>query len=387
MNRRKKFEFLLLRLLLIAALLSAAPGRARAQSRPDAFRQRPVSVEQAPAKAPTKPTLLGLPENKEAKPPDSDVLRVDTNLVNVFFTAVDKNRRFVTTLGQQDVRVMEDGVPQEVFAFQRETERPLSIAILIDVSASQQHTLPVEKAAAQTFVDTVIRPRNDQVAVISFTADATLEQGFTGYPELLHKAIERVEVVFPPGYIGSGIVIPSVPSAADPDQLRSSTTAIWDAVWVTSEDLLTGTPGKARRTIILLTDGVDTSSQFKRSEAIERAVKADTVVYSVGIGDKRNFEGVDKDTLHQLSERTGGKAFFPKDEAELRAAFAQIERELRSQYLIAYSPTNKNHDGTYRKVEIEVVNPELRKQKLLLNYRQGYFAQTNAVASDESRIK
>ena len=277
----------------------------------------------------------------------------------------------MTTLGQEDVRVMEDGVPQEVFTFQRETERPLSIAILIDVSASQQHTLPVEKAAAQTFVNTVIRPGKDQVAVISFTGDATLEQGFTGAPELLHKAIERVEVVFPPGYIGGGIVVSGVPSATDPDQLRAGSTAIWDAVWVTSEDLLSDTPGKARRTIILLTDGVDTSSQFKRSEAIERAVKADTVVYSVGIGDKRNFEGVDKDTLRKLSERTGGRAFFPKDEAELRAAFAQIEQELRSQYLIAYSPTNKNHDGTYRKVEIEVVNPELRKQEVTTHLSAG----------------
>ena len=384
MDRCNKFECLLMLFLLATALLSGTAD-VRAQDQPDTPQQRPRTVQQAPSKPTTKPTLQRLPEEKEAKPPESDVLRVDTNLVNVFFTAVDKNKRFVTTLGQQDVRVMEDGRPQEVFTFQRETERPLSIAILIDVSASQQHTLPVEKTAAQTFVDTVIRPGKDQVAVISFTGDATLEQGFTGAPELLHQAIERVEVVFPPGYIGGGIIVSGVPSAADPDQLRAGSTAIWDAVWVTSEDLLSNTAGKARRTIILLTDGVDTSSQFKRSEAIERAVKADTVVYSVGIGDKKNFEGVDKDTLRKLSERTGGRAFFPKDEAELRAAFAQIEQELRSQYLIAYSPTNKNHDGTYRKVEIEVVNPELRKQKLLLNYRQGYFAQTNTVASDESR--
>ncbi len=386
MSSRNKFKFLLLLVALSSTLLSA-PARVRGQEPPDTSRQRPRTMEQTPPKSPTKPTLQRSAEDKEAKPPDGDVLRVDTNLVNVFFTAVDKNKRFVTTLGQDDVRVKEDGATQEVFTFQRETERPLSIAILIDVSASQQHTLPVEKTAAQTFVDTVIRPRKDQVAVISFTGDATLEQGFTSTPELLKRAIEHVEVVFPPGYIGGGVVVTGVPSATDPDQLRAGSTAIWDAVWVTAEDLLSETSSKARRTIILLTDGVDTSSQFKRAEAIERAVKADTVVYSVGIGDKKNFEGVDKDTLRKLSERTGGRAFFPKEEAELRAAFAQIEQELRSQYLIAYSPTNKNHDGTYRKVEIEVVNPELRKQKLLLKYRQGYFAQTNTVASDESRNK
>ena len=104
---------------------------------------------------------------------------------------------------------------------------------------------------------------------------------------------------------------------------------------------------------------------------------------------QKNFEGVDKDTLRKLSERTGGLAFFPKDETDLRAAFAQIEQELRSQYLIAYSPTNKSHDGTYRKVEIEVVNPELRKQKLLLNYRQGYFAQGEwrSVRRDSAQVE
>ena len=104
-------------------------------------------------------------------------------------------------------------------------------------------------------------------------------------------------------------------------------------------------------------------------------MKAGAVIYSIGIGDTKNY-GVEKETLRKLSERTGGLAFFPKDETDLRAAFAQIELELRSQYLVAYAPTNKTRDGAYRRVEIELLNPELRKQKLLLNYRQGYFAQS-----------
>ena len=101
------------------------------------------------------------------------------------------------------------------------------------------------------------------------------------------------------------------------------------------------------------------------------------------IGDSDNYDGIEKDTLRKLSERTGGRAFFPKDEWDLRAAFAQIEQELRSQYLVAYSMTNKKRDGSFRKVQIEVVNPELRKQKLRLTYRQGYFAvpKSSAAAS------
>jgi VWFA-related protein len=107
--------------------------------------------------------------------------------------------------------------------------------------------------------------------------------------------------------------------------------------------------------------------------AIERAVKTDAVIYAIGIGDEY-YEGVDEGSLRKISERTGGRAFFPKDESDLRAAFEQIQVELRSQYLVAYSPTNKSKDGTFRRVQIEIVNPELRKQSFRLTYRQGYFA-------------
>ena len=104
---------------------------------------------------------------------DDDVLRVEADLTNILFTAVDKNKRFITTLRQEDIRVVEDGAPQEIFTFQRETDRPLSLAILIDTSASQERTLPEEKAAASAFVDAVIRPEKDEVAVLSFTGEAT----------------------------------------------------------------------------------------------------------------------------------------------------------------------------------------------------------------------
>ena len=99
------------------------------------------------------------------------------------------------------------------------------------------------------------------------------------------------------------------------------------------------------------------------------------MIYSIGIGDEY-YGGVNKDTLRKVSERTGGRAFFPEDESELRAAFAQIQLELRSQYLVAYSPTNKRKDGSFRRVQIEILNPELRKLSLRLTYRQGYFAKS-----------
>jgi Ca-activated chloride channel homolog len=369
MHCRNELTCVVILLLIAAALFVGTPPIARGQAKPQI---RPRTADQVAQK-------------DDPKAQENEVVRVETELVNIFFTAADKNRRFITTLAQQDIRVIEDGVPQEIFTFQRETDRALSIAILIDVSASEELTLPAEKAAAREFIKTVLRAGKDEGAVISFTGEATLEQSLTDNAERLQKAIEGVEIVFPQGYIGGGVIVGGRPSVYDPDP-RAGSTAIWDAIWVTAEELLSETRDKARRTIILLTDGADTSSRFKRSESVERAMKAGAVIYSIGIGDTKNY-GVEKDTLRKLSERTGGLAFFPKNETDLRAAFAQIEQELRSQYLVAYAPTNKTRDGSYRKVEVELINPELRKQKLLLNYRQGYFAQGIRSQSGEPRNK
>lgn len=316
---------------------------------------------------------------------DDEVVRVDTNLTNILFTAVDKNKRFVTTLRQEDIRVLENGVPQEVFTFQRETDRPLSLAILIDVSVSQSATLPYEKVAAQAFVDSIFRSEKDQVAIVSFTGDATVEQELTADVGRVRRAISRIEIVLPPDYAGGGIFFPGGAPPITRTDPRMGTTAIWDAVWATAGELLSEAPEKKRRAIILLTDGVDTSSTIKRSEAIDHAVKSDTVIYSIGIGDSVNFDGIEEDTLRKLSERTGGRAFFPEDGKDLRAAFVQIEQELRSQYLVAYSSTNKSQDGSYRKVQIEIINPELRKEKLRLTYRPGYFARTSTTTAPPTR--
>jgi VWFA-related protein len=111
-------------------------------------------------------------------------------------------------------------------------------------------------------------------------------------------------------------------------------------------------------------------------EAISRTLAAEAVIYTIGIGNKR--EGVNKDVLRELSQRTGGRAFFPDKKLDLNAVFAEIERELRTQYLIAYSSTNKKRDGAYRKITIEITNPELKKQKIELRHRPGYYAKLGA---------
>jgi len=305
-----------------------------------------------------------------------DVIRVDTDVTNLPFTAMDKERRYITTLKAEDVRVLEDGVPQQLFTFQRETDRPLAIAFLIDVSRSQEFSLPEEKAAARLFIEKVIQSNRDQVAIVPFTGLAYLEQGMTRDLLSVYRVLQRVEVAVP-AYLGAGRPLTGIPTGpgmlAPPDE---GTTAIWDAVALTSDNVLANSPGLRRRAIILLTDGLDTASRWMQKEAIARTLAAEAVIYSIGIGSKR--DGVDKGVLRELSQRTGGRAFFPDKKVDLNEVFAEIERELRTQYLLAYSSTNKKRDGAYRKITVEIANPELKKQKIEIRHRPGYFAKAGS---------
>jgi VWFA-related protein len=313
---------------------------------------------------------------REELPQDSDeVVKFDTNLTNIFFTAADKNKRFISDLKAEDIRVLEDGQQQEIFTFQTNIDLPLSLAILIDTSASEERTLPDEKAAARAFLENVIRGNRDEAAIVSFTGETTLEQGFTGNVDRLRRAVDRVEFVPPSGYIGGGVVVNGTPPISGTNQSLAGSTAIWDAVWATAEELISASAEHTRRAIILLTDGDDTSSRMKIHDAIERAQKADALIYAIGIGDRYTFN-VDEGSLRKIAEATGGRAYFPKHERDLNDAFTQIQRDLREQYLVAYSPSNKTRDGSYRRIEIQLVNPALRQQNLKLNYRSGYFAKT-----------
>ena len=329
-----------------------------------------ASSTHANAAASPSPT----PRTREELPQDSDeVIKVETNLTNIFFTAADKHKRFISDLKAEDIRVLEDGQQQEVFTFQQNIDLPLSLAILIDTSASEERTLPDLKVAGRAFLENLLKNK-DEAAIVSFTGETTLEQGFTGNLERLRRAIDKVEFIPPSGYIGGGVVVNGTPPISGTNQSLAGSTAIWDAVWATSEELISASAEHTRRAIILLTDGDDTSSRLKIDEAIERAQKADALIYAIGIGDRYTF-GVDEGALRKIAEKTGGRAYFPRHERDLNDAFTQIQRDLREQYLVAYSPSNKARDGSYRKIEIQIVNPALLKT-IKLNYRAGYFAKT-----------
>src|ERR1041385_260436 len=370
MQYRRIFLFVIVFLLLCGGIINHSQ-----------FAKNETGAPGASAYAAPSPT----PHSREELPQDSDeVVKVETNLTNIFFTAADKNRRFVSTLKAEDIQVLEDGQPQEIFTFQQNIDLPLSLAILIDTSASEERTLPDEKEAARAFLENVLRPNKDEAAVVSFTGETTLEQGFSGNLERLRRAIDHVEFVPPSGYIGGGVVVNGTPPISGTNQSLAGSTAIWDAVWATAEELISTSAEHTRRAIILLTDGDDTSSRMKMHDAIERAQKADALIYAIGIGDRYTFN-VNEGDLRKIAEKTGGRAYFPKHERDLRDAFEQIQRDLREQYLVAYSPTNKARDGSYRKIEIQVINPALKQQDLKLNYRSGYFAKTGTAEPAATR--
>jgi VWFA-related protein len=234
----------------------------------------------------------------------------------------------------------------------------------------------------------VLRPDRDKAAIVSFTGDATIEQDLTGDRASLHAAIDRIEIPEPAtkdeAFIYERAEQEVARTGIDNNPGQRGSTAIWDAVWATASVMLSQTPERTRRAIILLSDGVDSTSRLKKEAAIEAVVGVNAVVYAIGIGD----DEFDESALKKLSERTGGRAFVPEDEFELNAAFGQIQQELRTQYLISYSPTNKARDNTFRRLRIELVDPELRKQKLKLTYRNGYFARPPATRTqtDEEEV-
>jgi Ca-activated chloride channel family protein len=336
-----------------------------------------VVLAQKPAqKAPPKPDK---PSQQKAKPapdqtpPDDDIagsgdtVRLSTELVNVLFTVADRNNRVVTDLNENDVTLLEDGHPQRIFTFKREATLPVSIAIVIDLSGSQEYTYPQEKMAAGEFLKAFIRPGKDSAAILTFQDDVELVQGLTSRIDTLNRAFEEIQYSRRYG----------------PSSTRKQATALYDAVYITADEVLAhdayrgGAADEAttRRAVILLTDGVDNASSRKLDEAIDRAWRSGVVIYSIGIGDRFRFEGVREDVLRRLSDETGGRAYFPRGPEDLLGSFKQVDSELRSQYLAAYSPTNTARDGTFRRVEVRVSGrPDLR-----VIHRRGYYAPADEV--------
>lgn len=291
----------------------------------------------------------------------------------VLLTALGKDKSVVKTLAREDLRVVSDGVPREIVGFEPQTDSPLRLALMLDTSASQENVLPAAKSAAGAFISEALRPDKDLAAVVGFTHEAEVIQGLTGDAEQLRRAVESVRFTPPSRYIGGGIVVAGRPPSRRSGPAVPGSTALWDSLLSVCEKVLAGPRDGGRRAVLLISDGVDTSSQLKLDKVIERAVRAGVVVYSVGVADRENFDPPDKDVLRKISERTGGRAYFPEKLGDLPAVFEKIRQELLSQYAVTFNAPDKTGDS-FHKLRVEIVNPELRKQELRLAYPHGYFA-------------
>ncbi len=304
------------------------------------------------------------PPQQPQKKEDELTLKFGAKLVNVLFSVQDKQNRYLNDLKQEDVQILENGQPQDIFTFKRELDLPLTMAILVDVSGSERFTLPYLKEAGGRFVDSVVRSSKDTVAVLKFEGEATVMQELTSNPKRVRKALEEIAFIAPPPVSIYGGSTPPINGGS-----RQGGTSLYDAIIATSADMLAREPG--RKTIIVFTDGVDTTSRMKLDEAINEALRAEVVIYSIGIGDP-GFGGVNEGVLKKLSESTGGRAVFPDGVRDLDKAFAQLEQDLRQQYLLAYEPKNEAPDGGFRKLEIRLVNQNAKNLKI--RHRKGYYA-------------
>lgn len=346
--------------IITCLLLSAA---AIAQQR--ATSQKPASQTGAQAAQKNKPVPKQQPREDEPGVTD-DPVRLGTELVNLLFSVVDRNNRVISDVRQEEITILEDGRPQQVFTFKREATLPINIAILMDLSGSQEYTFPQEKRAAGEFLRSIIRPDKDSAAILTFQEDVDLVQGLSSRINTLTRAFDEIE--FSRRFSSSSS--------------RRQATALYDAIYITADEVLardeyrsSSDEGVTRRAIILLTDGVDNASSRKLDEAIERAWRAGVVIYAVGIGDRFRFEGVREDVLKRLATDTGGRAYFPHGPDDLLDDFRQIESELRSQYLLAYSPSNTTRDGSFRRLEVRLASrPDAR-----IIHRRGYYAPTEEV--------
>ena len=289
-----------------------------------------------------------------AAPPGQ--IRVQVNLVNLFATVRDKHKAVVTGLKQDDFQVYEDGQLQEITYFSAESNLPITVGMLMDTSGSEYYMLSGEKEAGSRFLARVMR-KGDLAMVMSFDTDVDLLADFTDDRGMLNRAINRAQINAPSGGMIAQGPLPSSGTGG---------TNFYDAVYLAAHDKLSSEAG--RKAIVVLTDAEDTGSKLNLQDAIEAAQRTDTVVHILLVA----ADGGDQSVAKRLTDETGGRMIVVRSEKNLEQAFDQISEELRSQYTVGYSPSNKKHDGSYRKIKMEMKDKEYS-----VLTRRGYYAPNN----------
>ncbi len=305
---------------------------------------------------PQKPVQPATTEPGQEKPEVINVRRVRLPI-----TVLDKRGQFVSGLAQTDFQILEDKVPQQIDSFTSEENNnlPLYVAVLMDTSPSTAGKLKFEQESAMNFIQTVVRPRKDRVLFATFDDRVTLRQDFTDRLELLDRAVFAIKKT-------------------------GEKTALYDAIWQFCDEKMRSAQG--RRALVVITDGEDTYSRADINDAIDIAQRTETTLFAIstkaglssavpGVESGQVKDRGDKD-LDRLCDETGGMAFFTGDMLSLERSFSKIAKELRSQYLITYRPTNDRYDGSYRRVDVKLSNGH---ENLKLRTKRGYKAVADSV--------
>src|SRR6202041_3118203 len=290
--------------------------------------------------------LPGDPNGNDDTSQSVATFRQNVNLVSLYFDVRDKKNLLIPHLTRDDCQVFEDKQPQKLKNFVAEVDQPLTLGILLDTSGSQQNVLPLEQQAGAAFLSRVL-PSKDEAFLISFDVNLDLLSDYTNNAHALARAMDKAEINVGTGGMGG------MPSGTPKGTL------LYDAVYSATHEKLQQETG--RKAIIILTDGEDQGSVQKLQGAIEAAQKANCIVYVLLCAD-RGFYGRGVYTMgysgdmvmRKMAEETGGRVIdVGNNGKKMEGAFAQIEEELRTQYVASYTPTNAKLDGSYRKIDIE----------------------------------
>jgi len=310
---------------------------------------------------------------------DTPTFSVNVKVVNVLATVRDKQGNIVNTLGKDDFLLQEDGRPQSIRYFTRETDLPLTLGLLVDVSGSQVHAIDEEKGASAAFTKDVLRVNTDSSFLIQFAGEAELLEDVTKDPGKVQASLQDLKT---PTEDDNTVVLPGDgPHGAPGHGTRGGGTLLYDAIFLASDEMMQSQHG--RKAIVVLTDGVDHGSKMSLDRAIESAQRADTMVYSIyfegeggggDYGDTPQLQQRDrehgKQVLERLSKETGGRMFVVSNQNSVTQIYAQIQDELRNQYNIGYSPDRAAGDkADYRHITLAAKQKDYKVQA-----REGYYA-------------
>jgi Ca-activated chloride channel family protein len=294
---------------------------------------------------------VGVSASAQQQPIQVPSFRSGVELVSLNVTVADAQQRYATDLQQDEFQVFEDGIKQDVTFFNH-SNLPIALALLIDTSASMESRLQTAQEAATGFARQL--RSQDLAEVVDFDSRVNILQGFTNSVEALEQAIRRTSA--------------------------GGSTSIYNAVYIALKDLKKVVAKQEdeirRQAIVVLSDGEDTSSLLPFEEVLDLAKRSETAIYAIGLRDSdgaassRGFKEAEF-VLRQLSQETGGRAFFPQQLSELPAIYSQISEELSSQYTVGYTSKNGKRDGAWRRVVVRVARPNLTART-----KQGYFAPT-----------